>query len=375
MNEVFVIYSLIYFILAFCFVYKTDLFISLGLTVENLFITYLGREQDNFIMYHIKRTCITTILHLSIPYGFFTGLSIFKAQKYFVMLVGEVSWQIILFGSLSIPVYELFNLIFQYRQAWNFHPVVKKLKLFKNEHHNSWISVCNEINNEYKQLDKTILHCGNRMKLVLTRNWIVKVGSYDLDFANQNDSKLIVYSADTHDTGNNGHSSVVQFVNVKVLYLNQTREFRFRLHAFDFKDLREGVHCPVEVSKNVTFYQTKTDEFLEIFKDFIRNNPTYSYENEEDEMCIGCMTSEANVKLFKHCSDSEEFNETMNGVPRPKCVSCKCKPLWCTDCMGRWFASRQNQSATETWLSSKCPCPVCRSTFCMLDVSPVVKVT
>lgn len=66
------------------------------------------------------------------------------------------------------------------------------------------------------------------MKLVLTRNWIVKVGSYDLDFANQNDAKLIVYSADTHDTGNNGHSSVVQFVNVKVLYLNQTREFRFR---------------------------------------------------------------------------------------------------------------------------------------------------
>lgn len=38
----------------------------------------------------------------------------------------------------------------------------------------------------------------------------------------------------------------------------------------------------------------------------------------------------------------------------------------------RRFALRQNQSATETWLSSKCPCPACRRTFCILDVSPVV---
>lgn len=71
MNEVFVLYSLIYLVIAFCFVYKTDLFISIGLTVENLFDSYLGREPDNFVVYHIKRTCITNILHLSIPFGKF----------------------------------------------------------------------------------------------------------------------------------------------------------------------------------------------------------------------------------------------------------------------------------------------------------------
>ena len=66
------------------------------------------------------------------------------------------------------------------------------------------------------------------MKLILTRNWIVKVGTYDLDFANQNDARLVVQSADTHDAGNNGHSFVVQFINVKVIYLEGNREFCFR---------------------------------------------------------------------------------------------------------------------------------------------------
>ena len=75
MNQnIFVVYSLIYTIITFCFVYKTDLFISVGLTVENLFESYLGREQDNFVNYHIKKSCITTILHLSLPFG---NLSIF----------------------------------------------------------------------------------------------------------------------------------------------------------------------------------------------------------------------------------------------------------------------------------------------------------
>jgi len=69
MNEIFVLFTLIYLILSFCFVYKTDLFINVGLTVENLFDRCLGREQDNFVLYHIKRTCVSTLIHLSLLCG------------------------------------------------------------------------------------------------------------------------------------------------------------------------------------------------------------------------------------------------------------------------------------------------------------------
>lgn len=43
----------------------------------------------------------------------------------------------------------------------------------------------------------------------------------------------------------------------------------------------------------------------------------------------------------------------------------------CSSCLARWFASRQEQSERETWLSSKASCPMCRSIFCILDVSPL----
>ena len=32
------------------------------------------------------------------------------------------------------------------------------------------------------------------------------------------------------------------------------------------------------------------------------------------------------------------------------------------------FASRQDQGNPENWLGSQCPCPTCRSKFCVRDV-------
>ena len=53
----------------------------------------------------------------------------------------------------------------------------------------------------------------------------------------------------------------------------------------------------------------------------------------------------------------------------PACETCYCRPMWCLTCLGKWFAMRQDKNRPDTWLSSKCPCPTCRSKFCLLDVS------
>lgn len=45
----------------------------------------------------------------------------------------------------------------------------------------------------------------------------------------------------------------------------------------------------------------------------------------------------------------------------------------CSSCLARWFASRQDQNEKETWLQSKASCPMCRSTFCILDVCPLAE--
>lgn len=76
---------------------------------------------------------------------------------------------------------------------------------------------------------------------------------------------------------------------------------------------------------------------------------------------MGCMQARPNVKLQKLCIDDDTTDV--------KCTTCFCKPLWCVDCMARWFASTKDAEAPDRWLSSKCSCPMCRSIFCILDVS------
>lgn len=75
------------------------------------------------------------------------------------------------------------------------------------------------------------------------------------------------------------------------------------------------------------------------------------------------MQVQPNIKLQKNCVDGIHGSELGN------CNNCYCRPMWCVDCMAKWFASRQNQDEKEMWLQQKCTCPMCRSTFCILDVS------
>lgn len=75
---------------------------------------------------------------------------------------------------------------------------------------------------------------------------------------------------------------------------------------------------------------------------------------------MACMQSPANIKLQKLCSDVDG-SET-------NCQNCYCRPMWCVDCMARWFAAKQEEDDKDNWLSSKCTCPMCRARFCMLDV-------
>ena len=69
------------------------------------------------------------------------------------------------------------------------------------------------------------------------------------------------------------------------------------------------------------------------------------------ERCVGCMAVPASVKLG---------------------AGCMCRPMWCLGCIGKWFASQQDQDAQGTWLAGNAACPTCRSVFTVADIAPVV---
>ena len=62
-------FSFIYFFIVLCFIVPPRELISAGLTVQNLFSSYLGSEDVDFIGYHLKRTTITLGIHSCFPIG------------------------------------------------------------------------------------------------------------------------------------------------------------------------------------------------------------------------------------------------------------------------------------------------------------------
>ncbi|KAI5694423.1 hypothetical protein M8J75_016542 [Diaphorina citri] len=136
------------------------------------------------------------------------------------------------------------------------------------------------------------------------------------------------------------------------------------LNAEDFHSLNDRLQHNITILPHVSFHKSRIQHFLEVFRTFITSNPTHLME-EDPELCIGCMSVAAEVKLVRHCVEE--------GGENP-CGSCQCRPMWCMDCMGKWFALRQDQNVPHLWMSSKCTCPMCRVTFCLLDVCPVRKI-
>lgn len=143
------------------------------------------------------------------------------------------------------------------------------------------------------------------------------------------------------------------------------KEFSIRINALDFRALQDRMLRPITILDGVTFNKSVIERFIEVFKQHIDQNPRYRVAEVTDS-CFACMQAQPNIKLQKQCLDVDEEERPLSENSR--CGNCYCRPMWCVDCIAKWFASRQNQHEKEVWLEKKCTCPMCRATFCILDV-------
>lgn len=227
--------------------------------------------------------------------------------------------------------------------------------------------------------------------VIATENWIIKTSPYTTNIAHQSDTALIAVKAslfeshfylknivisklfppqsDTHIIAQDTSDSV-QYVSITV---KPTRPgvppFVIRVNAMDFRELQDRCHRPITILSGVTFNRSILERFVVAFKELITVNTKYR-TNLELEPCFACMQAQPNIKLQKHCVDIDAA--TGHQLPESeRCGNCFCRPMWCVDCLAKWFASRQNEYEKEVWLQQKCTCPMCRARFCMLDVCPV----
>ncbi|XP_041847173.1 E3 ubiquitin-protein ligase TM129 isoform X3 [Melanotaenia boesemani] len=271
-------FTLAYVVFALCFIFTPNEFRAAGLTVQNVFGSWLGSEDVGFIQYHLRRTSITILVHSALPLGYYLGMSVAAPEN-----VGYVQ----------------------------------------------------------------------------------QVTTYYVHMTLQADCHVTVTESTQHELSPDS-STPVEMLTLRVESINPAvRPFGFRINSTDYSDFREKLGAPIRLSPNVVIHQTISDLFLETFRAQVELNQPYTLPGgQELELCIGCMQVPARTKLVRRCHAAGADNES-------ECQQCFCRPMWCLTCLGRWFASRQDQQRPETWLSSKVPCPTCRARFCILDICMV----
>ncbi|CAF1033404.1 unnamed protein product, partial [Brachionus calyciflorus] len=335
-------------------------FVSAGFSIPTLFSSILGSEELYFVHYHIIRICITVLIHSFLPIGYyiFIGLclpelSLFNFNSLNLYWSIYLTFSVLFFIGICTFVY------FWYMNSFECHPIVKQLKKFSQI--NSWKHVANEINLEFRRFDKFTSGHSIFNRFYLTDNWILKVNLYSLNVCPTSQADISLISAVDLDIVIDGQQSR-QMLNLLVKPLDDDKSFKkfvFRVNSFEYKDFSDKFTRPIRLMCDIIIKQSLPELFLDAFREHVFSNEKNLQKREDLDQCIGCMKKLADVKLVKQCGSNSD------------CRSCMCRPMWCLECMGKWFAYRQNQSEPNTWLSSKASCPTCRATFCMLDVSHI----
>ncbi|XP_071386386.1 E3 ubiquitin-protein ligase TM129 isoform X2 [Centroberyx affinis] len=360
-----VTFTLAYIVFALCFVFTPNEFRSAGLTIQNLFSSWLGSEDIGFIQYHVKRTSITILVHSTLPLGYYMGMCIAAPEKNlgYIHQVSD-SWQVFLLISFCLQLASWTLIIYWSRHHWSNHPISRALQAHSLPPHSAWGTVATSINTEFRRIDKFATGAPEA-RVIITDTWVLKVTTYHVCVALQSDSHLTVTESRQHQLSPDS-ASPTQILTLRVASINPAvRPFDIRLNSTEYAELREKLRAPIRNAANVVIHQTISDLFLETFKAQVELNQSYTLPSEQDlEPCIGCMQVPAGTKLIRLCREDGGDNDS-------ECQQCFCRPMWCLSCLGRWFASRQDQQRPETWLASRVPCPTCRAKFCILDVCVV----
>ncbi|XP_053688928.1 E3 ubiquitin-protein ligase TM129 [Sabethes cyaneus] len=372
-----IVFAIFYALLCFCIVYPSTEFVSAGLTVDHVFSSTLGSEAITFVQHHIRRTSLNLMIHSLLPviyirvYHMQFAADNDNVEENYVTNPYSSVWTFLIVAAVLLPGLVAAAIYYWSRNQWQNHPIARQLAKFarSEDRFADWRAVAGSINDEFRRDDKLVIRMNPISRIVATESWIIKTSSYWINIAQQNEATLVAYKSDSHVSQD--AFETVQYVNIAVIPVRkEIKEFSIRINALDFKDLQDRISRPITILSSVKFHRSVLDRFVDVFKDQVAQNPIYQLEGQfvldSSDNCLACMQARPNIKIYKNCLDINEAGQTLSYAHC--CQPCNCRPMWCIDCVAKWFASRQDQSERESWLQQKCTCPMCRARFCVLDV-------
>lgn len=301
--------------------------VSLGLSIPTLFAQVLGSEQMFFIFHHMNRILVTLSVHCLLPLGYFIFMATFSTD--FVTL--NSFWQLYLNISILVAVFFL-SLVYYWKvNNYNNHLVAQKLKKFARA--STWKQLANQINIEFRRVDK--FQTGSLFNRVyVTDNWLIKVSLYSIDFCPNELLDLTLTHANEVNLTQDGSPST-QYLHILVKSLDNNlkmKPFYIRLNSLEYKDFNDKLNRPVREACDIIIKQSLPDQFLDAFRMQISDNIRHVSSRDDVENCVGCMRKLADVKLVKSCDGTGD------------CTECFCRPMWCLECELKSFKLLKNLS-------------------------------
>ncbi|CAL8094918.1 unnamed protein product [Calicophoron daubneyi] len=400
------LYTLLFSLLVFCFVFPPLEFVSAGVTLENTFGRFLGSENMFFFEYHIRRTAM-----LRVVYSFFI-LAYYSVMRSLSDNVVSNSpnmhppfsfWDLVLWLGIALATFICSHTYFIWYAGgtWSGHPTMKSLRKIAESSSDggqgnspsrrcqAYISL---INAECRRPDKFVAGQGGLSgnwpgkRFVVTDSWILSSHFIKFEVIKQSSDQMaavVISSISVLDPESltegglpAGDSLGIQtMVTLRFVDINSgTCLLSCGLPAANLDSLRAKLQCPIIRAQGVELEPTIVQRFIQAFSSVVSESEPITPPPDLDiDQCIGCMSKQADVVLCRRCDP--ETHSAMEGAlgdvnTEPPCGSCQCRPMWCLECMARWFAARQTEShrPPSIWLSGKVPCPTCRAVFCVRDV-------
>uniref|UniRef100_A0A6I8NNK6 Transmembrane protein 129, E3 ubiquitin ligase n=1 Tax=Ornithorhynchus anatinus TaxID=9258 RepID=A0A6I8NNK6_ORNAN len=209
-----VTFSLAYVVLSVCFVFPPSEVQGAGLTVQNLLSAWLGSQDRDFVRYHIRRTTATLLLHALLPLGYYIGMCFAAPEKQLHRLVHlPDGWRLFLMLAVAFPTIAGTLAFYWSRNKWANHPLARTIALFALPP-NGWQSVATSINTEFRRIDKFATGAPGA-RVIVTDTWVMKVTTYHVHIAQQQDIHLTVTDSQQHELSPDSNLPV-QFLTISV---------------------------------------------------------------------------------------------------------------------------------------------------------------
>ncbi|XP_032348276.1 E3 ubiquitin-protein ligase TM129 isoform X2 [Camelus ferus] len=232
-----VTFTLAYLVFAVCFVFTPTEFHSAGLTVQNLLSGWLGSEDAAFVPYHLRRTAATLLCHSLLPLGYYVGMCFAASEKrlYFPSQAPE-TWRVFLLLAVLLPTIACTLIYYWSRDQWAHHPLARTLALYALPQ-SGWRAVASSVNTEFRRIDKFATGAPGA-RVIVTDTWVMKVTTYRVHVAQQQDVHLTVTESQQHDLSPDSNLPV-QLLTIRVASTSPA------VQAFDIRQAVPESPCSV----------------------------------------------------------------------------------------------------------------------------------